>query len=271
MSGVSNPQRLSILLAALFSVAAIGAALVRTEGHAGAQTCDPSYPDVCIPPSPPDLDCSQIAPRNFRVVGLDPHDFDTDGDGIGCEDASAPPFPTATPTAPLPFRAWAPMLACDSCSGGATPTPTRPATPIPTGTATAASPTPLASSTPTSTPTPAPSATPTPTQATGTCGGATATITALSKSSNPETVTISGSGILTGWYVISESGNQRFDFPSGYSLAGAVTLASGPAAVAAPPAVLLWTTANIWNNSSDDDAMLYDCLGTLRSTFEDGN
>ncbi len=47
--------------------------------------CDPSYPDVCIPPYPPDLDCGEISYKNFRVSGLDPHGFDGDGDGIGCE------------------------------------------------------------------------------------------------------------------------------------------------------------------------------------------
>jgi len=49
------------------------------------QNCDPSYPDVCIPPPPPDLDCSDIPYRNFRVLPPDPHRFDGDGDGIGCE------------------------------------------------------------------------------------------------------------------------------------------------------------------------------------------
>jgi micrococcal nuclease len=48
-------------------------------------TCDPSYPTVCIPPSPPDLDCGQIPYRRFQVVGTDPHRFDGDNDGIGCE------------------------------------------------------------------------------------------------------------------------------------------------------------------------------------------
>ncbi|WP_041934365.1 thermonuclease family protein [Gloeothece verrucosa] len=47
--------------------------------------CDPSYPDVCIPPAPPDLDCGQISQRRFRVIPPDPHHFDSDGDGIGCE------------------------------------------------------------------------------------------------------------------------------------------------------------------------------------------
>ena len=47
--------------------------------------CDPSYPTVCIPPPPPDLDCGDIPYRNFPVLPPDPHGFDGDGDGIGCE------------------------------------------------------------------------------------------------------------------------------------------------------------------------------------------
>lgn len=49
------------------------------------QQCDPSYPDFCIPPGAADLDCGDIQYRRFRVVGNDPHGFDGDGDGIGCE------------------------------------------------------------------------------------------------------------------------------------------------------------------------------------------
>jgi micrococcal nuclease len=48
-------------------------------------SCDPSYPDLCIPPPPPDLDCDDVGTRSFRVVGSDPHGFDGDGDGVGCE------------------------------------------------------------------------------------------------------------------------------------------------------------------------------------------
>jgi micrococcal nuclease len=40
---------------------------------------------VCIPPSPPDLDCADIAFRRFRVLGPDPHRFDINRDGVGCE------------------------------------------------------------------------------------------------------------------------------------------------------------------------------------------
>lgn len=52
---------------------------------APAGRCDPSYPTVCIPPPPPDLDCPEIPHRNFPVRSPDPHRFDADRDGIGCE------------------------------------------------------------------------------------------------------------------------------------------------------------------------------------------
>jgi len=64
-----------------------------------APSCDPSYPDVCIPPYPPDLDCGEIGYSNFRVVGSDSHGLDRDNDGIGCEvgsQDSAPVAPTQT-------------------------------------------------------------------------------------------------------------------------------------------------------------------------------
>jgi micrococcal nuclease len=47
--------------------------------------CDPSYPGVCIPPPPPDLDCRDVSDRRFRVLAPDPHRFDGDHDGYGCE------------------------------------------------------------------------------------------------------------------------------------------------------------------------------------------
>lgn len=47
--------------------------------------CDPSYPDFCIASPPPDLNCKDIVQKRFSVIGSDPHRFDGDGDGIGCE------------------------------------------------------------------------------------------------------------------------------------------------------------------------------------------
>jgi micrococcal nuclease len=56
-----------------------------TERAGSPANCDPSYPGVCIPPAPPDLDCGDISYRRFQVLQPDPHNFDGDADGIGCE------------------------------------------------------------------------------------------------------------------------------------------------------------------------------------------
>jgi hypothetical protein len=56
-----------------------------TERGAPA-ACHSSYPDFCIPPPPPDLDCPDIRGKKpFRVRGADPHGFDRDRDGWACE------------------------------------------------------------------------------------------------------------------------------------------------------------------------------------------
>jgi hypothetical protein len=47
--------------------------------------CLPSYPTVCLPAPPPDLDCQDLLVSSFPVVGTDPHRLDRDGDGIACE------------------------------------------------------------------------------------------------------------------------------------------------------------------------------------------
>ena len=55
------------------------------ENSKPTSDCDPSYPDFCIPPPPPDLDCKDIPQKRFTVLQPDPHRFDGDKDGIGCE------------------------------------------------------------------------------------------------------------------------------------------------------------------------------------------
>ena len=57
----------------------------RCVGGTGERVCDPAYPDACIPPPPPDLDCGDISFRHFTVEPPDPHNFDGDHNGIGCE------------------------------------------------------------------------------------------------------------------------------------------------------------------------------------------
>ncbi|KKR51019.1 MAG: WD40 domain protein beta Propeller [Candidatus Curtissbacteria bacterium GW2011_GWA1_40_16] len=56
-----------------------------TPQSTNGSNCDPSYPTVCIPASPPDLDCPDITYRRFQVLSPDTHRFDGDNDGIGCE------------------------------------------------------------------------------------------------------------------------------------------------------------------------------------------
>jgi micrococcal nuclease len=62
-------------------------ALASVSVPVAAQTaCDwVSYPDFCIPPYPPDLECWQIGAGWFTVNAPDPHSLDGDFDGIGCE------------------------------------------------------------------------------------------------------------------------------------------------------------------------------------------
>lgn len=48
--------------------------------------CDVLYPDMCISPNSDDLNCTDITYRNFTVIQPDPHRFDGDKDGIGCEE-----------------------------------------------------------------------------------------------------------------------------------------------------------------------------------------
>ena len=67
------------------SVRARLAAPLPTTPQATPPSCDPSYPTVCIPPRPPDVDCDEIPHRNFTVLPPDPHRFDGDKDGVGCE------------------------------------------------------------------------------------------------------------------------------------------------------------------------------------------
>ena len=59
------------------------AATARPAAPAGR--CDSAYPGVCIPPPPPDLDCADVPYHGFRVLSPDPHRFDGDRDGLGCE------------------------------------------------------------------------------------------------------------------------------------------------------------------------------------------
>lgn len=56
---------------------------------ASAQSCDPSYPEICVA-SYPDLDCIDIGytitvVHDASIGAYDPHGLDADFDGLGCE------------------------------------------------------------------------------------------------------------------------------------------------------------------------------------------
>ena len=63
------------------------ASVIPTEPAAPAAPageCDSNYEGACVPISDDDLDCADIDGPVY-VVGDDPHGFDGDGDGVGCE------------------------------------------------------------------------------------------------------------------------------------------------------------------------------------------
>jgi micrococcal nuclease len=81
-----------ILVPAVLAAIALTAAapLAVPAAPEAGQRCHPSYPDFCIPPPPPDLDCPDVKGRKpFRVRhdvrDADPHGFDRDRDGRACE------------------------------------------------------------------------------------------------------------------------------------------------------------------------------------------
>ena len=158
----------------------------------------------------------------------------------------------------------------------ATVTPTATATVAPTSTGT---PSRTATATATRTPTVTPTVTRT---ATATVAPA-ADVRIVSISGDGEYAIMSNLGTgaqnMTGWWLRSSDGqscqplvSQTYTFPGGYVLgAGAsVRVTSGPNAVHNPPAVLRWTTSNIWANGGDRGD-LHDQAGGLRSSYAYGS
>jgi hypothetical protein len=80
-------QRLLVFLGLVFGavVAAMLVQLGQTSLARASGNCDRAYPGVCIPSPPPNLNCKDIPYRKFKVLSPDPHRFDRDKDGIGCE------------------------------------------------------------------------------------------------------------------------------------------------------------------------------------------
>jgi hypothetical protein len=89
LHGQTGVARNGIELHPILGFACLSTGKVPPPPPPPAGKCAASYPTVCIPPPPPDLDCGDIPFRNFRVrwdvPDPDPHCFDGDRDGIGCE------------------------------------------------------------------------------------------------------------------------------------------------------------------------------------------
>jgi hypothetical protein len=64
---------------------AVVATLQPQPTAAPTKNCESSYPTVCIPPPPPNLNGKNVPYKRFNVLPPDPHGFDRDHDGIGCE------------------------------------------------------------------------------------------------------------------------------------------------------------------------------------------
>ena len=93
----------------------------------------------------------------------------------------------------------------------------------------------------------------------------TVVITKVDKEAELVTLKNTGPGevSLSGWRLVSVTGNQTYTFPAYTLKAGAqVTVASGKAT-----GDLEWTTSNIWNNTGSDPAQLYNAAGNLVSSY----
>ena len=68
------------------------------DGDEASPAWHPSYPDFCIPWPPPDLNCQDLPETEFTVKTAegDPHGFDGDADGLGCDEST--PEPVEPPT-----------------------------------------------------------------------------------------------------------------------------------------------------------------------------
>jgi endonuclease YncB( thermonuclease family) len=103
-----------ILTAILFAMITVGLNTIELEASDNVN-CDVAYPDVCIESPPPDLDCDDVPVKGFKVVPPDPHGFDSEGDGIGCEGENRNGDSSDINTSP----SLAPVYQTDECRGSA--------------------------------------------------------------------------------------------------------------------------------------------------------
>ncbi|MEX0784980.1 MAG: thermonuclease family protein [Dehalococcoidia bacterium] len=102
----------------------------------------------------------------------------------------------------------------------------------------------------------------------GQCDHGSARVVALDK--RGELVTVEVHGPLGGLQLVSTRGTQEFDFPGGLVGAGPIQIVSGVPQFPDSPRRLWWIADNVWNNSEDDDAVLY-CNAREVDRFDDGD
>lgn len=73
------------VLGTIISLAALINPFASQQQAPSKQNCDPAYPDFCISQSLSNLKCQDLKQHNFRVLPPDPHNFDRNKDGVGCE------------------------------------------------------------------------------------------------------------------------------------------------------------------------------------------
>ncbi|MBN2852418.1 MAG: MBL fold metallo-hydrolase [Clostridia bacterium] len=98
------------------------------------------------------------------------------------------------------------------------------------------------------------------------------TITALDKKGEKVTIVNQGTDevTMTGWYLLSTKGEQIFNFPANYILKPDQTITLVGYGLKDTGDFNFEEGNGVWNNSSDDDAKLFDNQKNLISYFDDG-
>ena len=87
---INQRNVLPVLLCFAAIVVGTLALIPNATPQAVAQSNCSIHYDPCVPPAPPDLNCGDIS-FAVQVYGADPHRFDGDNDGVGCEGNGTPP------------------------------------------------------------------------------------------------------------------------------------------------------------------------------------
>jgi len=76
---------IATVLGTIISLATLINPFASQQQAAFRQNCDSAYPNICISQSRSNLKCQDVKQHNFKVLPPDPHNFDRNGNGVGCE------------------------------------------------------------------------------------------------------------------------------------------------------------------------------------------